>query len=137
MPEPVHERPSYKKKRARQLLHEAARLADASTLSDAQREEMQRMHDEAERLLQERNKQLADLDRAVFRPATHHTPSAWGAAPGEPLPAFPRALRRTLLQLGVGQDLADKIVDNADQSGKGAKRLGGGKGKKGGRKGGK
>ena len=137
MPEPVRERPSFKKSRARQLLHQAARLADASTLSETQREEMQRMRDEAEQLLQERNAQLLDLDRAVTRPATHHTPAAWGAAPGEPLPAFPRALRRTLLQLGVARDMADQLVDSADQGGKGGKKGGGKKGQKGGRKGGK
>ena len=32
MPDPDCERPSYMKRRARQLLFEAARLADASTL---------------------------------------------------------------------------------------------------------
>ena len=134
MPEPARERPSFKKSRARQLLHQAARLADASTLSEGQRERIQRMRDEAERLLQERNKQLRDLDRAVTHPATHHTEATWGAAPGEPLPAFARALRRTLLQFGVPRHMADRFIDSADQGGKGGK---GKKGQKGGRKGGK
>ena len=56
--------------------------------------------------------------------------TAWGAGPGEPLFQFPRALRRTLLELGVSQDLADQLVDTEGQGNKG-----GGKGKKGGRKG--
>ena len=34
LPDPVRERPSFMKRRARQLLHQAARLADASTLGD-------------------------------------------------------------------------------------------------------
>ena len=34
MPDPDCERPSYMKRRARQLLFEAARLADASTLGE-------------------------------------------------------------------------------------------------------
>ena len=39
MPDPDCERPSYMKRRARQLLFEAARLADASTLGEGQRDE--------------------------------------------------------------------------------------------------
>ncbi len=118
------------KKRARRLLHKAARLAyaDASTLGDSQRAEIARMRGEAHRLLQERMQKQMDLERAVSRPATHHTAAAWGARPGEPLPEFPRALRRTLLELGVSQDMADHLVDTGNG-------LGEGKGKKGGRKG--
>ena len=136
MPEPVHERPSYKKKRARQLLHEAARLADASTLDDGQRAEIACMRDEAEGLLQERKQQLMNLERAATHPATHHTAAAWGAQPGEPLPFFSRALRKTLLELGVSQDKADQLVDAESDKGQGKK---GGKkgGEKGGKKGGK
>jgi len=85
---------------------------------------------EADRLLQERAQKQADLERAATRPATLHTVTAWGAGPGEPLFQFPRALRRTLLELGVSQDLADQLVDTEGQGNKG-----GGKGKKGGRKG--
>ena len=39
MTDPVSERPSALKRRARRPLHEAARSAYASTLGDAQREE--------------------------------------------------------------------------------------------------
>ena len=85
-----------------------------------------------------------DLERAVSRPATHHAAAAWGARPCEPLHEFPRALRRTLLDLGVPLDLADQLVDTGEESladqlvdtgeeGEGQK--GGRKRKKGGRKG--
>ena len=129
------------KQRARLLLRQAARLArlaDASTLGDGQRAEIARLRDEADRLLQERTQKLMDLERAGSHPPTRHTAAAWGARPGEPLPEFPRALRRTLLELGVSLDLADQLVDTGEgpsggQKGKGNK--GGRKGEKGGRKG--
>ena len=118
------------KQRARQLLRHAARLADASTLGDGERAEIERLRGDADRLLQERMQKQMDMERAVSHPATHHTAAAWGAQPAEPLPEFPRALRRTLLELGVLQDMADKLV--ATGKGEGQK----GEGKKGGRKGG-
>ena len=37
LPDTVHDRPSFKKRRARLLLHQAVRLADASTLGDDER----------------------------------------------------------------------------------------------------
>ena len=43
MTDPVSERPSALKRRARRPLHEAARSAYASTLGDAQREEKKRL----------------------------------------------------------------------------------------------
>ena len=43
MTDPVSERPSASKRRARRPLHEAARPAYASTLTDAQREEKKRL----------------------------------------------------------------------------------------------
>ena len=52
--------------------------------------------------------------------------------PRRPLPAFPRALRRTLLELGVDQDMADELVDSGEDLGegkKGGKKGGGEKGK--------
>ena len=78
---------------------------------------------------------LTDLERAVTRPATQYTDSAWGAEPDEPLHLFPRALRRTLLELDVPHDLADAIVDTGEGGkGDGGKRVGGkgggGKGKR-------
>ena len=100
MPDPVAERPSALKRRARQLLHEAARLAYASTLGGAEREEKERLLEEAQRLLHEREQKQKDMARAVSHPATRHTAAASGAQPGEPLEAFPRAVRRTLLVLG-------------------------------------
>ena len=130
MPDPEWQRPSFLKRQARLLLRQAACLADASTLGADERAEIARLRGEADRLLQERTQKLIDLERAVSRPATRHTAAAWGARPGEPLPEFPRALRRTLLELGVSQDLADQLVDTEGQGNKG-----GGKGKKGGRKG--
>ena len=130
MPDPVPERPSNMKQRARMLLSKAAHLANASTIGVFVRTEIERLHGKANRLLQEKRQKQMDLLRAVSHPATHHTAAAWGVQPGEPLPEFPRALRRTLLELGVLQDMADKLVDTG--KGEGQK----GEGKKGGRKGG-
>ena len=111
LPDPIHERPSTMKRHARKLLHEAARLADASTLGDGDIARIERLRGEANRLRQERMQKLMDLERAVSHPATHHTKPAWGAQPGEPLNSFPRALRRTLLELGVPLETADQLVD--------------------------
>ena len=118
--------------RARWLLRQAARLAVASTLGDGQRAEIERLRDEAHGLLQERMQKLTDPARAVSRPATNHTAAASGARPGEPQHEFPRALRRTLLVLGVSQAKADQFVDTGEGPGEGKK----GEGKKGGKKGG-
>ena len=132
MPDPDCERPSYMKKRARQLLFEAARLADASTLGEGQRAEIKRMRSEAKRLQQQRMEKLTDKERAVTHPATRHTAAAWGARPGEPLPRFARALRRSLLDMGVERDLADRLVDPGEEEDEGKGRgKGGGKGRKG------
>ena len=132
MPDPDCERPSYMKRRARQLLFKAARLADASTLGEGQRAEIKRMRSEAKMLLQERMEKLTDTERAVTRPATRHTAAAWGARPGEPLPRFARALRRSLLDMGVERDLADSLVDPGEEEDEGKGRgKGGGKGRKG------
>ena len=120
------------KRRARQLLRQAARLAAASTLGADQRAEIESLRGEAHRLLQERTQKLMDLERAVSRPATRHAAAAWGARPDEPWNEFPRALRRTLLDLGVPLDLADQLVDTSEE-GEGQK--GGRKRKKGCRKG--
>ena len=90
------------------------------------------MRDEAHWLLQERTQKQMDLARAVSRPATLLTAAAWGARQGEPLHEFPRALRRTLLELGVSQAMADQLVDTGEGPGEGQK----GEGKKGGKKGG-
>ena len=132
MPDPDCERPSYMKKRARQLLFEAARLADTSTLGEDQRAEIERMRSEATMLRQKRMEKLTDMERAVTRPATRHTAAAWGARPGEPLPRFARALRRSLLDMGVEQDLADRLVDPGEEEDEGKGR---GKGARKGRKG--
>ena len=133
MPDPFHERPSTMKQRARRLLHQAARLAaDASTFGESRRADIARMHDEAHTLIGERQKKLMDLERAVSHPATRHTAQAWGAREGEPLFAFPGALRRTLLELGVAEDMADELVDSSEDLGegkKGGKKGGGEKGK--------
>ena len=74
------------------------------------------MRGEADRLLQERTQKLTDMERAGTHPATHHTEAAWGARQGEPNHEFPRALRRTLLDLGVPRDLADQLVDIGEES---------------------
>ena len=143
MPDPISERPSEMKRQARRLLHKAS--ACASTLGgDAARQEKQRLLQEAQRLLEERERLQKDLTRAVTHPATHHTAAASGAQEGEPHEAFPRALRRTLLELGVEQTLADQLIRVEGEKGqkrqKGEGTKGGGKkggGKKGGGKKGK
>ena len=81
MPDPTSERPSAMKRRARKLLLDAS--AYASTLGDAQREEKERLLQEAQRLMDERDRMQKDLLRAVTHPATHHTPAASGAQEGE------------------------------------------------------
>ena len=128
MPEPRHERPKYKKHQARCLLRQAALVAVASTHDDGQRRKMERMKADAEHLLEERRKQLNDLERVGSRPAAKYTQSARGAKPDEPLPMFARAMRRTMMELGVSRELADRMVD----SGAGEQGKGKGKGQKGG-----
>ena len=126
MPDPISERPSTMKRRARQLLLDA--YAIASNLGKAQREEKERLIQEAKRLLDERARVQKDLARAVTHPATHHTAAASGAQPGEPRAQFPRALRRTLLCLGVEQSKADDIIGRAEGAkSKAAGPKGGGK----------
>ena len=134
MPDPTSERPSAKKRLAQRLLREAS--AYASTLGDAQREEKERLLQEAQRLLDERERMQKDLARAVTHPATHHTAAASGAQEGEPLEAFPRALRRTLLELGVEQTLADQLIRVEGEKGQKGQKAKGTKGKGTGNKGG-
>ena len=93
---------------------------------------MVRLKSEAEALLQERRLQLLDFERAAAHPPTQYTSEAWGALPGEPLAEFPRALRRMMLELGVDQALADRLIDNSKGMGsEGKGKKGEGKGKKG------
>ena len=134
MPDPTSERPSAMKRRARRLLHEAS--AYASTLGDAQREEKERLLQEAQRLLDERERMQKDLARAVTHPATHHTAAASGAQEGEPREAFPRAVRRTLLVLGVEQTLADQLIRVEGEKGQKGQKGEGTKGEGTGNKGG-
>ena len=128
------------KKRASQLLCRAARLADASTLDADRRAKILNYRDEAKRLLAQREGKLRDLERAASHPATQHTAAAWGAPPGEPLHLFPRALRRTLLEMSVSVDVVNQLV-NTERQGedkgegkKGVDNKGGRTGEKGGRK---
>ena len=129
-PDPVQERPSWMRRQARRLLRQAAAARRAG-----QSAEMERLRGEAYRLLQERTQKLTDMERAATHPATHHTEAAWGAGEDEPNPEFPRALRRTLLDLGVQRDLADRLVDTGEegegQEGDRKRQKGGWKGEKG------
>ena len=134
MPDPTSERPSDMKRRARRLLRKAS--AYASMLGDAQREEKERLRREAELLLDERKRLQRDLARAVTHPATHHTAAASGAQEGEPLEAFPRAVRRTLLELGVEQTLADQLIRVEGEKGQKGQKGEGTKGEGTGNKGG-
>ena len=62
MPDPISERPSEMKRRARLLLHEAKTLA-----SDAQREKKEGLLQEAQWLLDERQRIQKDLAGAATR----------------------------------------------------------------------
>ena len=132
MPDPWSERPSVMKRRARRLLHRASTYA--STLGgDAEREEKKRLIQEAQQLLDRRTRMQKDLARAATHPATHHTVAASGAQEGEPMEQFPRAVRRMLLDLGVEQTLADKLIGVEGEKGqKGEGTKGKGTGNKGG-----
>ena len=125
MPDPTSERPSDMRRRAWKLEWEA------STLGDKQREEKESLLQEARRLRVERQRLQKDLARAVTHPATHHTPAASGAGEDEPAEQFPRAIRRTLLVLGVDQTLADQLIRVEGEKGqkgqKGTGKKGGGK----------
>ena len=101
MPDPISERPRDMRRRARQLLLDAS--ACASSIGYAHHEEIEGLRQEAKRLLDERARVQKHVTRAVHHPATHHSAEASGAQPGEPLEQFPRALRRTLLELRVEQ----------------------------------
>ena len=105
------------KKRAMRLMREAACLAYASTRGDDKSAEIARLRGEAIVLLHPRFRKQLDLERAATHLATQYTERAWGAQQGEPLFEFPRALRRTLLELGVSQDVADHVVDTGNGSG--------------------
>ena len=129
MPDPTSERPSDMKRRARKLLWEAS-------LGDKQREEKEGLRQEARRLLVERQRLQEDLARAVTHPATHHTPAASGAGEGEPPEQFPRAIRRTLLVLGVDQTLADQLIRVEGEKGQKGQKGEGTKGEGTGNKGG-
>ena len=69
-------------------------------------------------------------------PATHHTAAASGALEGEPLQQFPRAVRRTLLELGVEQTLADQLIRVEGEKGQKGQKGEGTKGEGTGNKGG-
>ena len=72
--------------------------------------------------------------------ATHHTAAASGAQEGEPRESFPRALRRTLLELGLEETKADQLIRVEGEKGQKGQKVvrtkGKGTGKGGGKKGG-
>ena len=75
-----------------------------------------------------------DFARAASHPATLYTEEAWRAGPDEPLSEFPRALRRTLLEMGIEKSMANQLIDTGEgegQKGKGKGKKGHGKGHKG------
>ena len=133
MPDPMRERPRYMKKQAWDLLGMAASVAArASTpgeLSEEDRRELRRLRQEAGELIRRKLEIQGDVDRATSRPATRHTPQASGAQPGEPIEHFVRALLNALLTLGVGRELAARMVDTG--GGQGGEKGNRGKGRKG------
>ena len=85
----------------------------------------------ANRLLWEKTQKQQDLGRAASHPATLYTEQAWGAGQDEPLSEFPRALRRTLLEIGIEESMANQLIDTGEgegQMGKGKGKNGNGKG---------
>ena len=109
------------KRRARELIQDAAHLADglsvdvditadASTLGDDERAVLEDIHHkriEAKELLEVRMAKLTDAEQAS------------GAGPDEPKCLFPRALRRSLVALGIAEDDANKLIDVTDPGAKG------------------
>ena len=92
------------------------------------------MRELADRLLLEKRQKQQNFARAASHPASLYTVDAWGAEPDEPLSEFPRALQRTLLEMGVGKSMADQRIDTdkgEGQKGKGKGKKGNGKGQKG------
>ena len=120
MPDAVHERPRWMKRQARSLQQKAVALlggADASTLGERERKEVAELNDEAFWLLAQRYMMLRDPERAQNHPPNKYYTAAWGAEPEEPLPAFARAMHKTLRLLGVPLDDADELVDTGEGEG--------------------
>ena len=94
------------------LLREPTRgdTLGARVATRKQRDEIERKRREAHALLQEALRKQRDLNTAATHPPTQYTTAAWGARTDEPCDAFPRALRRTLLELNVPPDMADLFV---------------------------
>ena len=126
------------KQRAKRHLHEAACIASRCHSRDLP--EIQRLTDMADALQERCKERQSDMERAAWRPANRHTAAASGAGPGETIHAFPRALRRTLLELGmdakdVDRMLVGRTLDTGARTratkGKGEGGKGKGKGRKG------
>ena len=118
-PDPFDERPATLKMLARKLRRRARSLvAEIPTRGDEARKRITNLLHEADRLVLRAERKQGDEARATTRPPNRYTERwASGAAPGEPIQAFPRALRRTLLELDVSPDMADKIVERPDPEG--------------------
>ena len=126
LPDPVHMRPQFMRKREKDFLRSARQLAefhlgdaaaDAWTLDPESQKigvwtkEIARLRDKSAAVREERLRIQGALERAATRPATHLTVDASGARPGEPLCLYVRALRRMLLELAVPSDVVHRIID--------------------------
>ena len=95
-------------------------IVDTSVLVERDQATVRRirkMRAEAEMLEHMRMEKLRDIQYYQNHPPTHHAPEAWGADPGEPRHQFPRALRRTLLAMGVDEADADALIDTGEGAG--------------------
>lgn len=127
---PMSQRDStrYMRNREKSLMFYAAHLAwtlpadvhiaDASTLGEddfATLRKIESMHAEAAQLRDLRMAKLNDRQWYQTHPPTHHAAEASGAKPNEPEQHFPKALRRTLMALGVPEGEADALIGAKDE----------------------
>jgi hypothetical protein len=120
LPDGLRDRTSWMKKRIRKLMNDAAYLAEEFGVEDVDQatvRKMRQMRDEAAMLKHMRLEKLSDIQYYQTHPPTHHAAEAWGAEPGEPRPQFPRALRRTLVAMGVDEAEADALIDTGEGAG--------------------
>ena len=131
---PMSQRDStrYMRNKSRTLMFYAAHLAwtlkspadvdignaDASSLGEDDNATLQKirsMHAEASQLHDLRMAKLYDRQWYQTHPPTHHAAEASGAKLNEPEQHFPKALRRTLMALGVPEGEADALIGPQDE----------------------
>ena len=116
-PDPISERPSYMKKKARQCIVKAKKLeCEASTRrqtwgAEADRAKAREYRDQAKVHDKERNRIQQQLTRAVKHPCTEYTYEASGAAVGESPLHYVRAICTALGWLGMDKQIARRLAN--------------------------